>query len=145
MSKNDFFNLLDELNEALKIRKPKEKVAPAKSDSVYAAARNISRGDITTGAILSIMEEDEPVFIDFYYINDSGDFSEAEVVIDVEELEYEILDMIVSSVYICKNSLTLRIDIIKYLDAVLKNPFISENKKSMLAIYRQAVLDGKVF
>ena len=142
---NNIFNILDELDEVLKIRKPKEKTAPAKSDSVYAAARNIPRGDITTGAILSIMEEDEPVFIDFYYIDDNGDFKEAEVVLDVEELEYEILDMIISSAYICKNSLTLRIDIIKYLDAVLKNPFISENKKSMLAIYRQAVLDGKVF
>lgn len=145
MSRQDFFDALEELNEALRIRKPKEKISPAKSDSVYAAARNVSRGDITTGAILSTMEEDEPIFIDFYYIDDNGDFKEAEVVIDVEELEYEILDMLVSSIYICDNCLTLRVDIIKYLDAVLKNPFISENKKSMLTVYRRAVLDGKVF
>lgn len=137
---------LDNLSEALNIRKPKESKPKESMDSIlYAAVQNYKNGDITTGEIISLQEEDDNIYVDFYYIDDAGEFKESEVVIDINELEYEILDMKVMSYYICDNCMTLRVNIIQYLDAVLKNPFISENKRAMLTIYRQKVLKGEIF
>lgn len=131
---NDFMkDAIEELDKALNIRVPKKKTPEEKRKS------NVKVIDF------KLLNENANIYIDFFYIDDSGEFHEAEVVISVDELESDINDMYVYAFYIALKDITLRVDIIKYLDAVLNNPTIPNVHKSMLKVYREKVLKGEIF
>ena len=94
---------------------------------------------------ITLLNENSNIYIDFFYIDDEGEFHEAEVVIASNELESDIEEMYVQAFYIDSKDITLRVDIIKYLDAVLKNPTIPNVQKCMLKAYREKVLKGEIF
>lgn len=129
---------MKELDEALKIRKPKE-VKEMKGEELNVTVKQLTllNEDVT--------EKRCDIFIDFYYINDEGEFNEAEVLIAAKELEDEIYDMNVSAYYSIGKEIVLRVDIIKYIDDVINNPNIPLIKKDMLKVYKKNVLNGEVF
>lgn len=136
---DNIFDAIKELDEALKIRKPKREVNKTKGEKLNVTVKQ-----------LTLLNEDVEekrcdIFIDFFYINEEGDFNEAEVLIAVKELEDDIYDMNVSAYYSIGKEVVLRVDIIKYIDAVLKNPTIPVVHKAMLKAYREKVLEGEVF
>ena len=134
MNDNDFMkDALEELSKALNIRVPK------KNEKKEIGKTNVKVKDIT------LLNENASIYIDFFYIDDEEEFHEAEVVILADELESDIMDMYVQAFYICNKDITLRVDIIKYLDAVLKNPTIPVVHKAMLKTYREKVLKGEIF
>lgn len=127
-------SILEELNKALRIRKPKVS------------------GDTTTNGTTKVRDikylfETDSLFVDFYYEDaDIGKVREAEVVIEVNELESDILNQPVRSAYIFSDdSIGLRVDIIRYINAVLNNPIVPEIRKNMLATFKQQVLRGEIF
>ena len=129
---NDMFNVLEELDKALTIRKAK---------------KTTTSGDITTvKQIVNLFEGyEEKIFIDFFRVDESKGIHECEVVIASDELEDDILSQKVESMYICDDCVTLRVDILKYLDAVIKNPTTTPIRKAMLNEYRFKVATGEVF
>lgn len=124
---------MEELSKALNIRVPKKKIPEEMGKT------NVKVKDIT------LLNENAKIYIDFFYIDDEGEFHEAEVVIAADELESDIMEMYVQAFYIESKDITLRIDIIKYLDAVLNNPTIPNVQKCMLKAYREKVLKGEIF
>lgn len=125
------FNVLEELDKALTIRKPK---------------KVITSGDVTTvKQVVDLYEGDEEIFIDFFRIDDNDNMHECEVVIGVTELESDILNQKVKSLYICDDCLTIRVNILKYLDDVIKNPNTPQIRKDMLTLYRIKVTNGEIF
>lgn len=128
---NDMFNVLEELDKALTIRKAK---------------KTATSGDTTTvKQIVNLYEGNEDIFIDFFRIDESKAIHECEVVIAFNELEDDILKQKVESMYVCDNCITLRVDILKYLDTVIKNPTTPQIRRAMLNEYRLKVATGEVF
>lgn len=137
---NNIFDAMRELDEALKIRRPK-KVNPnetrAESLGVTVDTFTLLDEDVVSGKGY--------LFIDFFYIDGEGDFKESEALLKVNELEDDILKMKVNSFYSLDDGIVLRVDIIKYINSVLKNPNVPVIHKSMLTVYKEQIMNGEVF
>lgn len=128
---SDMFNVLEELDKALTIRKPK---------------KTNTSGDVTAvKQIVNLYEGKEDIFIDFFRIDEKEHMHECEVVIALNELEPDIFNQKIKSIYICDNCITLRVDILKYLDSVINNPNTPQIRKDMLTLYRIKVTNGEIF
>lgn len=84
-------------------------------------------------------------YINFFYKDEDGNISEAEVVISPSELYDEIKECTAGKFTIDDDCLYIDTDIILYINKVLKNPMYPKVVKEMLSVYKQKVLNGEIF
>lgn len=84
-------------------------------------------------------------YINFFYKDEDGNISEAEVVISPDELYDEIKECTAGKFTIDNDCLCIDTDIIIYINRVLKNPMYPKVVKEMLSAYKQKVLNGEIF
>ena len=84
-------------------------------------------------------------YINFFYKDEDGNIKEAEVVIAPSELYEEIKDCTAGKFLISDNCLYIDVDIIPYINKVLKNPQYPAVVKQMLSAYKEKVLNGEIF
>lgn len=100
---------------------------------------------VTVRDILLRCFDNIETYINFFYKNEDEAIKEAEVVIAPSELYDEVKDCIAGKFSISENCLYIDVDIIPYINKVLKNPMYPVVVKEMLSAYKQKVLNGEIF
>lgn len=101
---------------------------------------------VTIRDILLRCSDNIDPYINFFYKNEDGDVEEAEVVISPSELYDEINSCIAGRLDIDDDyCMYINVDVIEYINKVLKNPMYPDVAKAMLIVYKEKVLNGEIF